>query len=278
MKVAVTGAGGFIGRHVVAELLARAVPVMAVARAAGPLRAQWPAIQVVTMDIARPSPTAYLDLGSPEVLIHLAWGGLPNYRSLHHFEEELVRQYRFLRGLLEAGLPALVVAGTCFEYGMRCGACSEEMAPRPANPYAYAKDALHKQLTYLRMTHPFALTWARLFYTYGEGQMPGSLYPALQAAVNRGDAVFNMSGGEQLRDYLPVTTVAARLADLALQHADAGVINVCAGQPVAVRSLVEGWLREWGKEITLNLGYYPYPDYEPMAFWGDSKRWGQLTG
>jgi dTDP-6-deoxy-L-talose 4-dehydrogenase (NAD+) len=35
---------------------------------------------------------------------------------------------------------------------------------------------------------------------------------------------------------------------------------------------VEGWIAENGWEIALNLGHYPYPDYEPMAFWGDRDR------
>jgi len=31
-------------------------------------------------------------------------------------------------------------------------------------------------------------------------------------------------------------------------------------------------------DIQLNLGYYPYPDYEPMAFWGNRKRLDHLMG
>jgi len=40
------------------------------------------------------------------------------------------------------------------------------------------------------------------------GQAPTSLYTQLQQAIARGDSVFNMSGGEQLRDYLPVEVAA----------------------------------------------------------------------
>jgi dTDP-6-deoxy-L-talose 4-dehydrogenase (NAD+) len=35
---------------------------------------------------------------------------------------------------------------------------------------------------------------------------------------------------------------------------------------------VENYLVKKQKNIHLNLGYYPYPDYEPMAFWGDDKK------
>jgi dTDP-6-deoxy-L-talose 4-dehydrogenase (NAD+) len=181
-------------------------------------------------------------------------------------------QYRFLCGLVRAGLPALVVSGTCFEYGKQSGQLSEETATLPNTPYGYAKDALRRQLEYLRATHPFALTWARLFYLYGEGQSEKSLWPQLKLSVERGDKVFDMSGGEQLRDYLNVTDVAKDLVMMALNRTDIGVINICSGKPASVRSHVEGWMKENGWKIKLNLGYYAYTDYEPMAFWGDRSR------
>jgi dTDP-6-deoxy-L-talose 4-dehydrogenase (NAD+) len=48
-----------------------------------------------------------------------------------------------------------------------------------------------------------------------------------------------------------------------------GIVNVCSGQPISVRKLVEGWIKENGWSIDLYLGRYPYPEYEPMAFWGN---------
>ncbi len=272
LKVAVIGASGFIGRHVLAELTRHPVEVTAVTRNAAKLANVGRDVHVVELDLGNPSADDYERLYKPDVLIHLAWDGLPNYNSLHHFETELPRQYAFLKGLVESGLPALLVTGTCFEYGMQSGALSEDLTPLPNNPYGYAKDALRRQLEFLRGKHYFALTWARLFYMYGEGQPSTSLYPQLKEVVLRGDKVFNMSGGEQLRDYLPVSKVAAALVALALRRADIGVVNICSGTPVSVRALVESWLRENGWEIELNFGHYPYPDYEPMEFWGDSSK------
>jgi nucleoside-diphosphate-sugar epimerase len=270
MKVALTGASGFIGRHVLTELLRHDIEVVAVTRDAARLHGLNKTVQIIEMDIARSAPDSFEKMGRPDVLIHLAWDGLPNYKSLHHFETELPRQYHFLKNMVEAGLPSLLVSGTCFEYGMQSGPLSEDMQTKPNNPYGYAKDALRQQLELLNSAKPFNLTWARLFYMYGEGQPATSLYPKLKDAVLRGDKVFNMSGGEQLRDYLPVEEVARQLAKLAMEQRDIGAVNICSGKPVSVRRLVEQWLGEnnWG--IELNLGYYPYPDYEPMAFWGDS--------
>lgn len=272
MKVAVTGASGFIGRHVLVELERRSVAATVVLRPSSVASPSLAKQAAARMDLQNPPPNAFELMGSPDVLIHLAWGGLPNYKSLQHFEQELPAQYRFLKGLVESGLKNLVITGTCFEYGMQSGPLREDMETQPANPYGFAKDTLRRQLEYLKRDQSFTLTWARLFYLYGDGQAENSLLPQLKGAVERGDKVFNMSGGEQLRDYLPITEVAKSLVSLAMGNKDNGIVNVCSGKPISVRKLVEGWIEENDWPIKLNLGHYPYPDYEPMAFWGERQK------
>ncbi len=278
IKIALTGATGFIGRHVLAELNTRGIEVVAISRQ---LSERLPTItngRWVGMDVSEPPANAFEIFGKPDVLIHLAWQGLPNYRSLHHFEAELPIQYAFLKQLVKQGLKSVVVAGTCFEYGMQSGELSEEIETRPANPYGFAKDALRKQLQYLQTIHPFNLTWSRLFYMYGDGQPDSSLIPQLKKAVEQGDRVFNMSGGKQLRDYLPVKEVAEKMVSLGLKQQNIGTINICSGKPRSVRNLVEQWIRDEQYNIELNLGFYPYPDYEPMAFWGDRSLFDHVMG
>lgn len=268
MKVAVTGASGFIGRHVLTALLQYEVEVVAVSREAMRLADFSEDVHILELDISHSSINYYERMGHPDVLIHLAWDGLPNYKSLHHYETELPKQYQFLKGLIVAGLPSLLVTGTCFEYGMQSGPLAADRLTTPNNPYGYAKDALRKQLEFMKAAKMFNLTWARLFYMYGEGQSKNSLFSLVKEAVSRGDKIFNMSGGEQLRDYLHVKEVARQIVQLALARRDLGAINICSGKPLSVRKLVEQWISENGWDIQLHLGYYPYPDYEPMAFWG----------
>jgi len=278
MKVAVTGATGFVGRHVLSELYKWDVECVAVVRSKYGKVPSDTGCNIVQFDLHNPCTNAFDIMGRPDVIIHLAWSDLPNYWSLHHFDHELPVQYLFLKDLVESGLQTLVVAGTCFEYGMQSGSLGEALAVRPNNPYGFAKDTLRCQLEFLKATHPFQLVWARLFYLYGEGQPESSLLPQLRRAVGRGDQLFNMSGGEQLRDYLPVATAAKHLISLGLAKKDIGVVNVCSGIPISVRKLVECWIRENGWSIRLNLGHYPYPDYEPMAFWGDPRKLTSLIG
>lgn len=271
-RILLTGASGFIGRHVIDVLQGGGHEVTAVTRDIQKLEGVLGIDRIIELDLASPPKQIYAALGRPDILIHLSWDGLPNYKSLYHFETEVPRQYAFLKSLVQAGLPRVVIAGTCLEYGLQSGPLSESLPTRPVTAYGLAKDILRRQLETLRQHSPFALTWCRLFYMYGPGQAGGSLFTLLKAAVERGDAVFPMSGGEQLRDYLPVERLAEYLTKIALTEEATGTINVCSGRPTSVRGQVETWLRDFDWRIDLELGRLPYPDYEPMAFWGDASR------
>ncbi|WP_085605750.1 MULTISPECIES: NAD(P)-dependent oxidoreductase [unclassified Pseudomonas] len=280
MKVLVTGATGFVGRHLVAALLARGCTVRAVARDAQKA-ADMPWIndvEFVSADIhATDLDVAALTKGV-DALAHLAWPGLPNYRALFHFEHNLMADYRFIKGAVEAGVTQVLVTGTCFEYGMQSGPLREQNDAQPANPYGLAKHTLHLFLQNLQQEHSFTLQWARLFYLHGAGQNPNSLLAALDRAIDAGDATFNMSAGEQLRDFLAIETATAYLAAILHKRDFDGTINCASGQPVSVRALVEQRVRERGATIGLNLGHYPYPTHEPLAFWAVTERLQQLLG
>ena len=280
MRVLVTGATGFIGRHLIPQLLSRGHTVTAVARNKNKAHEfDWfNDVDFSDCNIHTPIENPFKLFGRPEAVIHLAWPGLPNYNDLFHFEENLPAQYQFLKSLVEGGVGHLLVSGTCFEYGMQSGALVENMPAAPVNPYALAKDTLRKFLQSLQQSCPFTLQWARLFYMYGSGQNPNSLLAQLDRAIDSGESVFNMSGGEQLRDYLAVENVAAGLVTLMMHPQCSGVINVCSGEPISIRRLVEQHIARRGSDIQLNLGYYSYPHYEPMAFWGDVQKISLIIG
>jgi nucleoside-diphosphate-sugar epimerase len=281
MHILVTGASGFVGQHAVRALLARGHRVtVSATRPENTASFDW-ATEVECVPYVLPQQPderdLYVHFGRPDALLHLAWQGLPNYTASFHLDQNLFPQYHFLKNLIVNGLPSLTVTGTCFEYGLQSGCLAEDVPTYPANAYALAKDSLRRFLGTLAAEHPVSLTWVRLFYMYGPGQSQHSLLPLLERAVAGGEVEFRMSGGEQLRDYLPVETVATYLSLLTEQTDRAvGIINCCSGRPISVRRLVEEHLERLGARIRLRLGSYPYPDYEPMAFWGDNTRLKQI--
>ncbi len=275
--VLVTGATGFVGRHVVERLLATGgVRGIATARTE-PSADQigWLSdVVFIPHDIAADSVgiDLFAHFSKPDAVIHLAWSGLPDYKSMAHVDTYWLQHYRFLTNLLANGLTDLTVTGTCLEYGLQSGCLTEDGPTRPTTAYGLAKDSLRKALDLFLTGRTVSFKWMRLFYMHGRGQNPKSLLAQVEAAAGRGDTTFNMSNGEQLRDYLPVSDVATYISQTACQQAVTGVINCCSGRPVAVRTFVERFMQERQYRLTLNLGYYPYPDYEPLAFWGDSTK------
>lgn len=274
MRVMVTGASGFVGRHVVSQLLDRGHSVVAVARDVK--RAQempwFDDVEFIACDLHRNFWTVLQTGDIPDALVHLAWSGLPNYRDFFHISENLPADLAFLEAVVKTGVRQLAIAGTCLEYGIQYGPLSEEMETRPITPYGFAKDVLRKSLEFLQKDLSFTLQWMRLFYMYGEGQSSNSLLAQLDRAIDEGRPVFNMSVGEQLRDYSPVKRVAKNFVSVLEDPQCKGVINCCSGRPVAVHDLVTQHCQVRGSTIVLNRGYYPYPDYEPMAFWGVSTK------
>lgn len=277
MKILVTGATGFIGNYVIEELLKNNIEV--IATSANKQRAKtldwYQKTDFIEYDInnsVNDNENLYQYFNSPDKVIHLAWENLPNYNELFHIEKNLFSNYYFLKKLIISGLKDLNVIGTCFEYGMMNGHLNESIITDPKNSYAIAKDSLRKFLELLNVNYKFSLKWIRLFYIYGKGQSEKSLYSQMEKALENNNTEFKMSAGEQVRDFLSVENVANHIAKISLQNNVTGIINCCSGEPQSVRKFVENYFSSKGKDIKLILGYYPYPDYEPLAFWGDDTK------
>lgn len=270
MRIIVTGATGFIGRHLVKKLLQNGHQVIAVARNLERAKElEWyESVSFIQADLQLDSSAVVEEMDGADALIHLAWPGLPNYQGSFHIFQNLKSDLTFLRNSLESGLHHLVVAGTCLEYGLQSGALNEDMDTYPITPYGFAKDSLRRSLQFFQKEHSFTLQWMRLFYMYGEGQSPKSLLSQLDIAIDEKRKSFDMSIGTQLRDYLPIESVAENICVTVENRSVNGVINCSSGSPISVLDLVRKRCQERESNIYLNTGYYALPEYEPIEFWG----------
>lgn len=278
MKIAITGATGFIGHHLIHALHGFNQEILCVGRNKEKLSQieKNYDVAILCADIEKEQGSWFSLLGKPDIIIHLAWQNLEDYKNLSHLHQHLQNHMIFLKQLVDEGIKKVVVSGTCFEYGLQSGPLEETDCPNPVTPYGAAKDTLRQYLQFLQSQKTFSLVWLRYFYMYGNGQSQKSFFSQLEHAIKQKNAIFNMSEGEQLRDYLPVEEVAKLTASLACTEISSGIYNICSGQPVSMRHLAEEKISAEKSCLTLNLGYYPYPDYESMAFWGDKTKLDQF--
>ena len=161
--------------------------------------------------------------------------------------------------------------GTCFEYGLKKqGLLKENYKTYPSNCYSIAKDKLRKSI--LKKDKYTKIIWGRLFYIYGEHQSKKTLYGSLMESIRKKSKVFNMSPGNQKRDFLHVSEVAKYIILLALNYPNTVIINICSGKGIKLSNIVNKWLKDKKYKIKLNLGYYDHSNKEPLHFWGSNKK------
>ncbi len=275
MKILITGGSGFIANHLINYLTTNYDHnVVVTSRNINKVeRKKWfKKVKFIEADLYSHNPNWFEFFGKPDLLIHLAWENLPNYTQDFHLTRNLPKEISFLNNIIDNGLKSITILGTCFEYGIQNGELSEDMNVKPSNPYAIAKDALRRYLEFKVNDLEFKFRWLRLFYLYGFGQGENSIIPQLHAAVKNQNSFFNMSGGEQIRDYLSVELVAEYITKLSLIDLSMGVVNLCSGKPIKILDFITNYIVENKLEIKLNLGYYEYSVLEPMEFWGSNKK------
>lgn len=252
MKILVTGATGFIGKHIV--------------KAANMLGHELVPISRELENIDEPI----------EKAIHLAWGDVSNYMDSKNYQKNIDSQKVIIEHLLSLGVKDLTVAGTCLEYGKIEGECSEDAQPiNISTTYAKAKLEIYD---YLKTIPELKVKWGRVFYVYGEGSRTNSLLSLLLKAIENGDKEFNMSKGDQKRDFININTLANNIVATAVQEDITGIINWGNGRAISVLEFVQEILRIKNSNIKLNTGYYPYPDYEAFQFWADINKLKKIDG
>jgi len=269
MKIFITGASGYIGKNLVSSLVEKNIHEIGVlVRQEAQFTNNDSKIRVIKNDIGKLSREEIEVISNYDLLVHLAWDFLPDYNRIEHLTLELPKQIHFLNELIKLETKRIIVSGTCLEYGKREGEISSESQTNPNTLYGLAKDTLRKYLELAKNDNKFEFQWLRFFYLYGEGQKNYTLYGSLQNAINNKAKDFEMSHGNQERDYIEITELMNKIIAVIEKPQNKQIQNCCSGRPTKVIDIVENLLLKNNYNLELKRGVKAIPEYEGNSFWG----------
>ncbi len=267
-KVLVTGASGYIGIHVVKELLDQGYHVIAndVYNNGIDERAEF-----IDIPIFQKESNLYELLGKPECLIHLAWKDGFVHNSNAHMDF-LSDHMIFLRKMIDSGVKLVSVMGSMHEVGYWEGMVDENTPCNPMSSYAIAKNSLRQALLLYSSEKDVSLHWLRGYYIYGDDKRGHSIFAKLCKSAEEGKTTFPFTSGKNKYDFLSIEEVSKQIVKASLQTEVNGVINICSGKPVSLGEEVEHYIHDNGLNIKLEYGAYPDRKYDSPAIWGDNSK------
>lgn len=265
-RVLVTGANGYIGRHVVEELLKRDYGVIASDFLYDDVN---PAALRCNAEIFSGSKTIFEETGSPDLCIHLAWRDGFVHNSPQHMLN-LSKHYEFINNMVEGGCENIAVMGTMHEVGYWEGAITSDTPCSPLSQYGVSKNALRQSLMLFRQQKNYNLYWLRAYYILGDDTKNHSIFTKILEAAQQGKKEFPFTTGKNKYDFISVTELAKRIVAASVQEKYTGIINVCIGKPISLAEQVETFIAENKLNIQLKYGVFPDREYDSPIVYGDN--------
>ena len=267
MSILVTGASGYIGRHVVTTLLDKGCNVIAADFNTSPIdkRAHSITCNIFNSDIN------FVKQYNCSTVIHLAWQNGFVHNDDSHIKN-LYSHYDFLRKLEHQGIKHFVIMGSMHEVGYHEGIIDETTPTNPVSPYAIAKNSLRQLLTTYFSNKDVTFQWLRGFYIYNDDFYNHSIFTKILEAEKKGQKLFPFTKGTNKYDFITVEELAQQISSVALQNKVVGIINCCSGKPVMLKDKIEDFIKTNNLNIRLDYGKFPDRVYDSPIIYGDTTK------
>lgn len=262
--ILVTGAGGFVGSHLVRALVAAGSSTVYgnVYGSGNALQELLPASQIISGDLTDPDFTqSLITRVKPQIIYHLAALSVVQ-DSIAKAGEVLTSNLRLQYNLLETvrlNLPGARIVAICSanEYGLVKPEelpISEDVPLRPLNPYAVSKAAQDLLAYQYFLAHQLDVVRLRPFNHTGEGQTTDFIIPSLvrqfvEIAAGRLPPQIEVGNLESVRDFTDVLDMVQAYILAADQAKGGEVYNIGSGVGYSVRQIIELLTQISGTEV-----------------------------
>ena len=270
MKVLVTGANGYLGRGIVAQLLRLEHQVIATDFNKEESIDAVPCLtfkEANLFDINDP----YTFFEQPDVVLHLAWRDGFVHNSMAHVND-FSKHVAFLQKMFDSDAKRIAVMGSMNEVGFFEGSIDESTPCHPETLYGIAKNAVKDVTIMMSKKTGKSYQWLRGYYIVGNTAKGSSIFSKIVQANEQGKTEFPFTSGQNQYDFLDYDDFCQRVALAVTQDEICGIINVSSGHPEKLADRVERFIKANGFNIKLKYGSFPDRPYDSKAIWGNSNK------
>jgi GDP-6-deoxy-D-talose 4-dehydrogenase len=248
--VLLTGANGFTGKYVRAELEAAGFTVVGalVGASRGP--------HEVTLDVTSPDNCRrVMEKVRPDYLIHLAAISFVQHADADAFYRvNVIGTINLLQAMADARLSPkrVLIASSANVYGNATeGVINESQPPQPVNHYAVSKLAMEFMVRTWSDRLPIVIT--RPFNYTGVGQEPHFLVPKIVSHFVQRAPVIELGNLDVERDFSDVRMVAQSYRGLLERDCAGETVNICSGRPYSLRAILHTMQAIAGYDIDVRV-------------------------
>lgn len=266
MRIFITGATGFIGRHLVNKLKCDKRNKLLLLSRSPQKSSEY--IQGDLSDIGRWGKS--VKIFKPDVTIHLAWYGIPNFDAVTSVKN-LKYGLNLFEFLAKIDCKTIISSGSCWEYGYKKGKITEESRVKPINAFSAAKNSLYLLGKEIAKEYSAKFIWIRFFYVYGSGKKETSIIPYTISCIKKG-LIPDIKDPSAKQDFIYIDDAIDAIMTILKKEKESNLYNIGSGRLTRIKDIVEIISNYYRFKIPDEYRFCKQIDILPKNFYADNSK------